>query len=123
MALSTGALPGQISTSRAEETDGTSTVNTIGAGTLYLDQVRIDNSSNANDIVYLKLYDTGSTATVGTTVPDFIFPCPASEVIQFSFEPGGKFTNGIKAAVVLEAGTGGTTSPTNDVPCILVYHA
>jgi hypothetical protein len=122
MALSDGALPGQISDTKAEETDATSTVNTIGSGTVYLDQVRIDNSSNANDIVYLKLYDTGSSVTVGTTVPDFIFPCPASEVVQFSFEPGGKFANGIKAAVVLEAGAGGTTSPTNDVPYVLAYH-
>ena len=122
MALSDGALPGQISDTKAEETDGTSTVNTIGSGTVYLDQVRIDNSGNANDIVYLKMYDTGSSVTVGTTVPDFIFPCPASEVVQFSFEPGGKFSNGIKAAVVLEAGTGGTTSPTNDVPYTLAYH-
>jgi hypothetical protein len=123
MALSTSTLPGQISASRAEETDATSTVNTIGSGTLYLDQVSIDNTANVNDTVYLKLYDSGSSVTVGTNVPDFIFPCSAGESIHFSMEPGGKFSNGIKAAMVLEAGTAGTTSPTSDTKYSLLYHA
>lgn len=123
MALSISTLPGQISASRAEETDGTSTVNAIGSGTLYLDQVSIDNTGNANDPVYLKMYDTGATGSTGSTVPDFIFPCAAGEIIQLSFEPGGRFTNGMQVAVVLEPGTAGTTSPTNNVSYSLLYHA
>tara|TARA_R100001594_G_C4030453_1_gene261145 strand:+ start:24 stop:395 length:372 start_codon:yes stop_codon:yes gene_type:complete len=122
MTLSQGALPGILSTFRADETDATSTVNTIGSGTLYLDQIMIYNQRDTNNTVYVKFYDTGSSVTVGTTAPDFIFPCPGGEFVNYSFEPGGKFTNGMKVAVVLEPGTGGTTAPTQTVQYSLVYH-
>jgi hypothetical protein len=119
MALSDVAVPTQISGFRAEQTSGNASADSIGSSTVYVHQVFINNSLNTA-ASYLKLYDA-SSPTVGTTAPDFIFPVAGSSVAEFSIHPGGKFTNGIKAAVLTDAGTGGTSAPANDCSYVIMY--
>ena len=120
MALSDVAVPSQISINRAEQTAGTVAVDTIGSGSVFIHQIYINNTLNTTS-VYLKLYDSGSSVTVGTTDPDFVFPCAGSSVAEFGIHPGASFGNGIKAAVVTDPGTAGTTSPTSDVSYVIMY--
>lgn len=65
---------------------------------------------------FIKLYDD-LNPTVGTDDPDFIISVPASTDIVFMLdtEEGAKFTNGVSLACVTAGGTGGTTSPTNNI--------
>lgn len=123
MALSDVSLASQVSVFRARQTQATSTSDTIGSGTIYMDQLLIDNALNPDTQVYVKLYDTGSAVTVGETVPDFIFPCAGGATAEYSVSPGAKFANGIKAACVTTAGVGGTTDPSNSVVWTMLYHS
>ena len=86
-----------------------------------LNAVRIDNTANTH-AVYLKLYnsDSGAAGTLGTTNPEWIFPCAASSTADFSLDAGYTFTVGIQAACVQNAGTAGTTSVSNAVTCVIL---
>ena len=68
-------------------------------------QLYIDNTNNSAQ-VYLKVYDTTGSVTVGTTHPDFVFPCSASSIRQFDFPEGIAFATGFKFACETDAGTG-----------------
>ena len=89
-----------------------------GAATLYL--VSIDNSANASQKNYLKLYDA-TAPTIGTTTPDMIIPCPGGSTVTLAILEGLSFATGISAACVTAGGTGGITSPTSDVITVLVF--
>lgn len=84
--------------------------------TSYIFQVRIDNSANTG-AVYLKIYDagSGSSVSVGSTHPDFIFPCAGESVAEFSFYPGAFIANGLHMACVTTPGTAGNSAPSNSV--------
>ena len=123
MAFSDVSLAGQISGMRAKQTQATSTLDTVGSGTIYMDQLLIDNTLNPSTQIYVKLYDSGSSITVGEAVPDFCFPCAGGATAEYAISPGAKFTNGIKAACVTTAGVEGTTSPTNNVAWTMLYHS
>tara|TARA_R110002110_G_scaffold18524_6_gene77762 strand:+ start:1253 stop:1621 length:369 start_codon:yes stop_codon:yes gene_type:complete len=87
-----------------------------GATTLYM--VRIDNTANSTETVYLKIYDATS-ATVGTTRPSGIFSCPASSSRQYSVPDGITFSAGITYAVVRTAGLQGAVNPSATVKVYL----
>lgn len=90
--------------------------------------VEIDNRENTHD-VYVKFYDTLDTSgspTVGTTAPTEILKVKASDKRLHLFT-GDADGLALAAALstwyvvcVTEGGTGGTTSPTNDVIMNLV---
>lgn len=122
MAFSDVALAGQISIHRAQQTQATSALDGIGTGTMYVDQVLIDNSNNTDTQVYVKMYDSSSTVTVGEASPVFIFPCAGGATAEYSMSPGGKFTNGVQACCVQEAGVAGTTDPAKAVSVTVLYH-
>jgi len=106
MAISLGTVAGgAIGTTLVEDTALSTSVQTAdgSGGTIY--QVYIDNSNNSAQ-VYLKLYDTTGSVTVGTTHPDFIFPCAASSVREFNFVQGIAYATGLKIACETDAGTG-----------------
>ena len=48
------------------------------SGTFYV--IYADNSLNAAEAEYLKLYDSAGAIIVGTTVPDWVFKIPAAFV-------------------------------------------
>ena len=75
----------------------------------------VDNSANSS-AVYFKVYDLDSP-TVGTTAPHWCIRVPASTVLPIPTVSGDghTFTNKCSMACVAEAGTPGTTSPTNNV--------
>ena len=116
MALSTGTIAGSyIGTEIVEDTASDSTPADADAsgGTIY--QVFIDNSNNSGQ-VYVKLFEAAkASVTIGTTPPDFIFPCPASATKQFDFPTGIAYSTALSFSTVTAGGTGGTTSPTNAV--------
>lgn len=92
---------------------GTSDANVgPGAATVYL--VQVDNSANAAQKVYLKLYNAVAP-TIGTTAPDKVIPVPGGSTQKIAFPEGIPFTTGLSMACVTAAGTGGVTSPTSPV--------
>ena len=116
-------VPGSTSGFRIEDTDVTAAIQKVVDGDFYIDQIVIDNTNNTS-AMYLKFYDvaSGGSVTVGTTNPDFIFPVSASSTVQYTMQPGAFFDLGIAFACVNPPGTGGTTSPTNDVSVKILYH-
>lgn len=83
-----------------------------GAATVYL--VNVDNTGNAAQKVYLKLYNA-TAPTIGTTAPDKVIPIPGGTVQKVAFPEGIAFATGLSMACVTAGGTGGVTSPTNPV--------
>ena len=103
-------LAGTIATKRADFTQVSGDTGTfaLASGAHHMHQVIIDNTAGTTD-VYLKLWDA-SSVTLGTTAPNFIFPCATGESIEFSFAPKGSFGTAVRAQVSKDAGTG-TSSP------------
>lgn len=115
-----GIQPG-IKTARDSDCDSTAEINIFGGpATVYV--ILISNPNGAAE--YLKMYDTASSVTVGTTVPDHIFMVAASQqpVLYFCLE-GWDFVNGVTIACVTAGGTAGTTNPTSDVIVDLIAFA
>lgn len=99
-ALSTNLFKDSANTNAAIVVKGSS-------GTLYV--IHIDNSALAA-VAYVKLYDTASAVTVGTTVPDWVFRIPASVQLAITLMGGVAFANGLQVATVTTGGTAGTTA-------------
>ena len=108
-------LPGPLGTLKYVESLATATVTAdfLGPGTIVL-SVKIDCTSNPGEAVYLKLWNTAGTPTVGTTAPTLIFRCPAGETVEY-FLLDGFGATAVHSAVVQEPGTAGTTAPTGTV--------
>ena len=95
------------------DTDGTAAANTTGAaGTLYY--LEVDNTANAGQIVYFKMVDATS-ATPGTTAPEYVFMLKGGARRSFVFPVGLVFSAGFTHWCVTTAGTAGTTDPTSNV--------
>jgi len=106
MAASLGTIAGSyIGTVLVEDTNIGTSAQTGSGSSGQLFQLYIDNSNNSAQ-VYLKVYDTTGSVTVGTTHPDFVFPCAASSIRQFNFPEGIGFATGFKFACETDAGTG-----------------
>lgn len=88
--------------------------------------VKLDNSANSTETVYLKLYENtnadGQAISVGTTVPTFILRCPSSSIVEMYIPQGLTFTSSNYAhmAVTTTAGIAGTTAPTGTVAVTLI---
>lgn len=91
-------------------------VNT-GAATVYI--IKVDNVNNGSQAVFLKLYNNVAP-TVGTTAPDMVWRVPGGAAPTIMIAEGINFATGLSFACVTAGGTGGTTSPTNDVAVSLV---
>ena len=94
----------------------------VGASAvLYL--IQADNSANAAQVNYLKLWNNASP-TVGTTAPDMIVRLPAGSTVKLAITgddaDGVTFGTAITMACVQEAGTAGTSAPTSAVSVVLV---
>lgn len=90
------------------------------AGTLYA--IIIDNTANAAEAEYVKLWDAASgSVTVGTTAPDWVFKIPAAVKRAIVFTEGVAFATALTAACVTTAGTAGTTNPTSDVVVTIIF--
>lgn len=83
--------------------------------------LEIDNSQNTVD-VFVKVWDLDTGVDLGTTVPDFVFRVDAGKKVplpltggDLSTDIGVTMATGIAIACVTAGGTGGSTSPTNDV--------
>lgn len=111
-------LTSSLSLIRDTDADATGEMDmNVGAAILWL--VSIDNSANAAQKVYFKLWDA-TAPTVGTTAPDMVIPCPGGSTVTMAIPEGLSFATGISCACVTAGGTGGTTNPTNDVVTALV---
>ena len=90
------------------------------SGTFYV--IYVDNSANAAEAEYLKLYDSAGAVVVGTTVPDFVLHIPAAYVGPILIAPIGiAFASGLQSAGVTAGGTAGTTAPTAALIAHIVY--
>lgn len=100
------------------DVDESADVNVTGAAAIiYL--VEIDNSNNASDTVYLKLYNNASP-TVGTTHPDLILPAPSGVKLTYATPQGVSFATALSMACVKTAGTDGTDGPGATVTARLI---
>jgi|TARA_R100000458_G_C8196475_1_gene188419 hypothetical protein len=88
--------------------------------------VKLDNSANGTEAVYLKLYENtvadGQGITVGTTVPVFIMKVAAASTVEMYIPQGLSFSSSNYAhmAVTTEKGIAGTTAPTGTVQVTLI---
>lgn len=98
----------------------------FGATASKLYSVKLDNSANSTEAVYLKLYENNSAGasgiTVGTTVPLFVLKAGASKTVEMHMPGGIAVDSGfyLHAAVVTAGGTGGATGPTGTVAVTLI---
>tara|TARA_R110002167_G_scaffold227333_3_gene432550 strand:+ start:77 stop:469 length:393 start_codon:yes stop_codon:yes gene_type:complete len=98
----------------------------FGATASKLYAVKLDNSANTTEAVYLKLYEnnsaTAANITVGTFVPLFVLKAGASKTVEMHIPGGIAVGSGLylHAAVVTAGGTGGTTGPTGTVAVTLI---
>ena len=90
---------------------------TSGSNVFYM--IDIDNTVNKED-VHLKLWNTTSSVTVGTTVPNMEVKCTGAVREVISFPAGITFGTGMTLAMTTEGGTAGVTNPTNAVPVKLL---
>ena len=117
MAISNGTIPGSyIGQNLLEDTDCDHTVETGKGSSGNMYQVLINNNANSS-AVYLKLYDTTGTVTLGSSHPDFVFPCPATSTRQYNFHDGLPFATGLKFLCSTVGGTGdsGDNAPAESV--------
>ena len=105
-----------------QNTDLAEVKDAIKASSAVLYLIEIDNSLNAAEAEYLKLYNAASGGvTVGTTAPDMVIYIPAAAKFTIAFPAGITFGTALTAACVTGAGTAGTTGPTSNVTVRLVY--
>ena len=96
-------------------------VNIFGSGAT-VRSIDVDNAANGSQVVYLKLYDSGSTVTPGTSAPDYQFRIAGGARLMFVLPGGVSFAGGLTMNCSTTAGTSGdtTTDPTNGVIVNLV---
>ncbi len=85
-----------------------------------ISHVKADNSANAAEIEYIKLYDSVG-AVVGTDAPDWIIKVAGAAIVDYVFSPAAAFSVGLQATAVTSAGTPGTTPPTASMLGRIVY--
>jgi len=76
-----------------------------GAGTVQM--VEIDNTANASDTIYVKLFNLTTSVTFGTTAPSMILPVKAAAKTTYSFPIGIAFDTGISIGASKTAGSAG----------------
>lgn len=118
---------GFLGTSRFTDLSLDATVKTLASAALVLYGIYVDNSQNSED-VYVKIWDATSV-TLGTDAPPIVLKVDAGDTFDMTFwgsdsagnhVEGHAFTTGLSIVCVTTGGTGGTTSPTNDVKATLI---
>lgn len=104
-----------------KNSDSKSTQQQVVAAAATLYELQIDNTANAAQDNYLKLYDSAVAVTVGTTDPEYVFRVRQGVKRSMVFPDGLAFVNGIVEATVTTKGTPGTTNPGSAVAVDLVY--
>ncbi len=89
------------------------------SGIIYM--IQIDNSANAGEAEFVKLYNSSGAVTVGTTEPDVVLIAPAAAVFELVIPSGLTLGTGIQVATTQAAGTGGTTSPSASLIVRIAY--
>ncbi len=105
---------GNLHSNTYKDIDLDATAEVVGIGGLTLFAFEIDNTQNTVP-VYLKVYE--GSPTVGSTDPDMVFCIPASSrrTHFMNNHVGVLLTSALNVACVTDPGTGGTTSPPNNV--------
>lgn len=89
-----------------------------GSGTIY--SITGNNSTNSG-ACFPKLWDSAGTPTLGVTAPNLQIKCRGTKEDGISYGASGwGFTNGLWLATTTDAGTAGTSAPTNNV--IVMVH-
>ena len=86
-------------------------------GKLYFLYVTSSGGAASGSFDYLKLFDTKEQVTVGTTLPDLIFPITYGATEIFHFPNGLTISNGLGYNA---SNTGGTTAGSNPARTIAI---
>lgn len=79
-------------------------------------------NNNGSTTRYVRLYDSASAPTVGSTTKKTIFGIPANSAANWSSDIGIAFTSGIGIGATGAVGDADTTNPSsNDVVCTIYY--
>ena len=114
------ASPAGLTKFKETDLDGTKAAVDATSGTIHA--IVIDNTANAAEVEYLKLWDSASGGvTVGTTAPDWVFKIPAAVKRTITFLEGLAYGTALTAACVTTAGTAGTTNPTANVVVEILF--
>lgn len=92
---------------------------TVAGCTVY--EIEIDNTLNAAEAEFVKLYDTAAAVTSGVTVPEYVLRIPAAAKRSFVFPDGLAFASGLAITTVTTAPVAGVTDPTANVTVKIVY--
>jgi len=88
-------------------------------GTLYL--FELDNTANGA-LTYVKFFFAAvGSVTVGTTVPDLVYPFPAGIKLDVFPVGGQAYATALTVAAVTTGGTAGTTPPVSAAILRVVY--
>jgi len=112
MAVTVSSISSPSSSTIITNTDVDETVDenmVPGSGTIQM--VEIDNTANASDTIYVKLFNLTTSVTFGTTAPNMILPVKAAAKTTYSFPIGIAFGTGISIGAFKTAGTAGTAGP------------
>ena len=108
--------------SAALDADCDTTVETVAGSGVTVHAIDIDNTLNTSTHdVWLHMFNTTGSVTVGTTAPDSSLPCRGGERITYSSVDGWAFATGLKVCCKTAGGTAGTTAPTSDVKVRILY--
>jgi len=89
------------------------TMQTILGSAVKVFAIQIDNTNNATDNCWLKMW-TSATATIGTDTPTVILMADAAKKVQYTFDTSFDLSQA-HAAVLTTNGTGGTAPPEGTV--------
>ena len=106
-----------------EETDLEGTVIAVSAAAVTLYAIELDNSANAAQDNYVKLWNVAAgSVTIGTTAPDWIIEMRQGAKTTIHI-PGGStaFSAALSCACVTAGGTAGTTNPGSGVVVRIIY--
>jgi hypothetical protein len=86
---------------------------TVLGSTAKVFAVQIDNTNNATDNCWLKIW-TSATAVIGTDTPTVILMADAAKKVQYTFDTGFAIPQ-VHAAVLASNGTSGNAGPEGTV--------
>lgn len=113
MSVSTTTITSGSSSKLIINTDTDETEDVGNSASCVIQEVEIDNTSNATTKVYLRLWNANSVASLvpGTDEPNMILAAAGGTTAAYVFPQGITFNVGIVMAAVQEAGTAGSTGP------------
>lgn len=96
------------------------TATVVKASSTAVYQIELDNTANGA-ATYMRMYNTTSTVTVGTTVPDSIIMVPASVSRSWTVPSGWTFGTGLVISSGTSATLATTTAPSSSFIVRIVY--